>query len=167
MRAVRKVTERVYITPEGARRLRDELNHIWKTQRPEVTRRVAAAAALGDRSENADYTYGKKQLRELDKRIRYLSKTLDKLAVVDRKPDDLERVYFGAWVTLEDEAGDSLALRIVGVDEFDPKRNWISINSPVARQILGKRLGDETVLERPDGPATMSIEAISYEPPDG
>ena len=159
------MTDRVYITPEGARRLRGELNHIWKVQRPEVTRRVAAAAALGDRSENADYTYGKKQLRELDKRIRYLSKTLDNLEVVNRKPDDPERIYFGAWVTLEAENGDTLELRIVGVDEFDPKRNWISINSPVARQLLGKRLGDETILERPNGPTAMFIEAISYDPP--
>ena len=159
------MSERVYITPEGARRLREELNHIWKTQRPEITARVSAAAALGDRSENADNTYGKKQLRELDKRIRYLSKTLDKLEVVDRKPDDLERIYFGAWVKLEDTAGDTLELRIVGIDEFDPKRNWISINSPVARQLLGRRLGDEAVLDRPGGATTMFIEAVSYDPP--
>ena len=159
------MSERVYITPEGARRLREELNHIWKTQRPEITARVSAAAALGDRSENADYTYGKKQLRELDKRIRYLSKTLDKLEVVDRKPDDLERIYFGAWVKLEDTAGDTRELRIVGIDEFDPKRNWISINSPVARQLLGRRLGDEAVLDRPGGATTMFIEAVSYDPP--
>ncbi len=161
------MSDKVYITPEGARRLRDELNHIWKTERPEITRRVAAAAALGDRSENADYIYGKKQLRELDKRIRYLSKTLDRLEVVDRKPADLERVFFGAWVTLESEdGGDLLNVRIVGADEFDPKRNWISINSPVAKQLIGKRLGDETRLDGPGGPRTMFVEAINYDAPE-
>ncbi len=159
------MSDRVYITPEGARRLRDELNHIWKTERPEITRRVAAAAALGDRSENADYIYGKKQLRELDKRIRYLSKTLDKLEVVDRKPADLDRVFFGAWVTLEPDHGEPMTVRIVGADEFDPKRNWISINSPVAKGLIGKHLGDEISLSRPDGTMTFCIDKIAYDEP--
>ena len=121
------MSEKVYITPEGARALRDELTTIWRVTRPAVTQIVSAAAALGDRSENADYIYGKKQLREIDKRIRYLTKRLDNLEIVDRQPEDLERVFFGAWIQLEDELGAINWLRIVGVDELDLKRGWISL----------------------------------------
>ncbi len=155
----------MHITPEGATRLRQELNHIWRVQRPDVTRNVAAAAALGDRSENADYIYGKRQLREIDKRIRYLTKTLDRLEVVDRKPDDRSRIFFGAWVTLADEDDRQVVLRIVGADEFDPKRHWISIHSPVAKRLLGKRVGDEIVMDGPEGPSPRFIEAVTYDPP--
>ena len=126
------MTAKVYITPAGARILRDELTHIWKVKRPDVTRKVAAAAALGDRSENADYIYGKKHLREIDKRIRYLTKRLDNLEIVERKPDDQEKVFFGAWVQLKDADGNINQLRIVGADEFDLGKGWISLNSPMA-----------------------------------
>ncbi len=157
------MTNKVYITPAGARTLRDELTHIWKVKRPEVTSKVAAAAALGDRSENADYIYGKKHLREIDKRIRYLTKRLDNLEIVERKPDDLERVFFGAWIKLEDEEGDIQELRIVGADEFELSKGWISLNSPVAKALLGKRKGDDVVINSPEGSKEMYIADVSYE----
>jgi transcription elongation factor GreB len=160
------MAERIYITPEGAAKLRRELNTMWKKDRPAVTQRVAAAAALGDRSENADYIYGKKQLREMDKRIRYLIKTLDNLEVVDRKPDDQNRVYFGAWVELEDDQGAVSLVRIVGADEYDPKLNWISLNSPVGRALLGKAVGNDVMIERPAGRSSVYIAAVYYEPPE-
>lgn len=158
------MNDKVYITPEGARRLRDELNHLWRVTRPEVTRKVSDAAALGDRSENADYIYGKKHLREIDKRIRYLTKRLDNLEIVDRKPPDQHRVFFGAWVRLEEADGAQTELRIVGADEFDTARGWISLNSPMARSLLGKYEGDDIVVERPKGRVELSILAVSYEP---
>jgi transcription elongation factor GreB len=160
-----KISGKVYITPEGARALRDELNNIWRVTRPAVTRIVAAAAALGDRSENADYIYGKKHLREIDKRIRYLTRRLDNLEIVDRRPDDLERVFFGAWIELEDDDGQCRRVRIVGADEFDLKKTWISLDSPLARALLGKRQGDDIVLALPVGRQALSIKAVSYEPP--
>ena len=156
------MTDKVYITPGGARTLRDELTHIWKVKRPEVTKKVAAAAALGDRSENADYIYGKKHLREIDKRIRYLTKRLDNLEIVDRTPDDQERVFFGAWVTLADDNGGEKTVRIVGADEFDLSKGWISLNSPMAKAILGKRLDAEVTIETPSGNENYEIIAISY-----
>lgn len=157
-----KLPEKVYITPAGARTLRDELTHIWKVKRPEVTSKVAAAAALGDRSENADYIYGKKHLREIDKRIRYLTKRLDNLEIVDRIPDDQERVFFGAWTTLLNDQNEEKTVRIVGADEFDLSKGWISLNSPMARAILGKRLDDEVTIETPAGKETYEITAIRY-----
>ena len=156
--------DKVYITPEGARKLRDELNYLWREKRPEVTQKVSDAAALGDRSENADYIYGKRMLREIDKRIRYLTKRLDNLEVVDRKPADLEKVFFGAWVRLEDEDGQLSVVRIVGADEFDANRGWISLNSPMARSLLGKRRGDSTMVRRPKGTIEVYIEDVSYDP---
>src|SRR5690242_21789625 len=108
-----------YITPEGARRLRAELEQLWREERPRVTQAVAAAAAQGDRSENAEYTYGKKRLREIDRRVRFLRKRLDGMTIVDKPPSDPKRVYFGAWVTLEDDDGKQTKYRIVGPDEFD------------------------------------------------
>lgn len=158
------MSQKIYITPQGARKLRDELNYLWREKRPEVTGKVAAAAALGDRSENADYIYGKKMLREIDKRIRYLSKRLDNLEVVDRKPADQDKVFFGAWVRLEDEQGETSEIRIVGADEFDVSRGWISLDSPMAKSLLGKRRGDSTLVRRPKGNIEVYIEAISYEP---
>ena len=123
-----------------------ELKELWKVKRPEVTRKVAEAAAMGDRSENAEYIYGKKQLREMDGRIRYLSKRLDALVVVDRPPADQDKVYFGAWVDLKDEAGGERSFRLVGPDEFDAQDGYISIDSPMARALLGKRAGDQVVV---------------------
>lgn len=158
------MSQKIYITPEGARKMRDELNYLWKEKRPEVTRRVSEAAALGDRSENADYIYGKRMLREIDKRIRYLTKRLDNLEVVDRKPPDRDKIFFGAWVRLEDDEGEINEIRIVGADEFDTSRGWISLDSPMARSLLGKRMGDTAIVRRPKGDLEIYIEAVSYEP---
>jgi transcription elongation factor GreB len=157
------MANKVYITPGGARTLRDELTHIWKVTRPEVTQVVSAAAALGDRSENADYIYGKRRLREIDKRIRYLTKRLDNLEIVDRKPDDQSKIFFGAWIKLEDENGDISELRIVGADEFDLNKGWISLASPMAKSLLGKSKGDDVFIKRPKGDAEMYILDVSYE----
>ena len=132
-----------YITPAGRDTLQEELNYLWKTKRPEVTRKVAEAAAQGDRSENAEYIYGKKQLREIDGRIRYLSKRLDEVEVIYAQPKDKERVLFGVWVTLEDEAGELKEYRIVGADEIDANAGYISIDAPMARALIGKGLDDE------------------------
>lgn len=132
-----------YITAEGHKRLTEEHDYLWKKKRPEVTRILAAAAAEGDRSENAEYIYRKKELREIDARLRFLRKRLDDMAVVDRIPADTGKVYFGAWVTLENEAGDELTYRIVGPDEIDPKRGYISMDSPMGKALLGKSLDDE------------------------
>jgi transcription elongation factor GreB len=154
-----------FITPIGQRRLADELKELWKVKRPEVTRKVAEAAALGDRSENAEYIYGKKQLREIDARIRFLSKRLDELVVVDRIPPDRSRVFFGAWVTLEDDAGAQLSYRIVGPDEFDRADGYISIDSPMARALLKKQCDDEVEVRRPDGVARYTITEIRYDDP--
>lgn len=157
------MAQKVYITPEGARQLRDELTHIWKVTRPDVTAKVSAAAALGDRSENADYIYGKKHLREIDKRIRYLTKRLDNLEIVNRIPADQDRVFFGAWIKLEDDAGDISILRIVGADEFDIKKGWISLNSPMAKGLLRKRKGDDATITSPSGTKAMTILDVSYD----
>ncbi|WP_404365778.1 transcription elongation factor GreB [Marinobacter sp.] len=153
-----------YITPEGESQLREELNWLWKTKRPEVTQSVREAAAQGDRSENAEYIYGKKQLREIDRRVRFLTKRLEQLTVVDRHPDDQSRVYFGAWVTVEDEAGGSNCWRLVGPDEFDLGRGLLSIDSPMARALLGKRLDDEVEVRTPEGRTSVVITAIRYGP---
>jgi len=158
---------KVYITPGGARALRDELNYLWREKRPEVTEKVSAAAALGDRSENADYIYGKRQLREIDKRIRYLTQRLDNLEIVDRKPDDREKVFFGAWARLEDDNGEISEIRIVGADEFDLSRGWISLESPMARALIGKSKGDTVAVQRPRGRMEFTILEVSYEPFDG
>lgn len=151
-----------YITVEGEQYLRAELDFLWRTKRPKVTRAVSEAAAQGDRSENAEYIYGKKQLREIDRRVRFLRKRLEQLQVVDRIPDDQERVFFGAWITLEDEAGQESEFRIVGPDEFDPKRGWFSIDSPMARALLGKAVDDEVTVNLPKGEATYWIVSVSY-----
>jgi transcription elongation factor GreB len=153
-----------FITPQGQRRLSDELKHLWKVKRPEVTRKVSEAAAQGDRSENAEYIYGKKMLREIDARIQFLSKRLDELVVVDRVPPDRSRVFFGAWVTLEDDDGRTQRYRIVGPDEFDREPGYISIDSPVARALLKKSRDDEVEVQRPDGVARYVITEIAYEP---
>jgi transcription elongation factor GreB len=152
------------ITPEGLQRLRDELNDLWRVERPKVTQAVSEAAAMGDRSENAEYIYGKKRLREIDRRVRYLQKRIPDLVVVDRPPDDPTRVFFGAWVRVEDEDGAEHEFRIVGPDEFDPNRGWISIDSPLARALLKKREGDEVRVTLPKGETTYSIVSVQYRP---
>lgn len=132
-----------YITAEGHRKLQQEHDYLWKQKRPEVTRILAAAAAEGDRSENAEYIYRKKELREIDARVRFLRKRLDNMVIVDRIPADTDKVYFGAWVTIEDELGAEKTYRIVGPDETDAKTGYISMDSPMGKALLGKTLDDE------------------------
>lgn len=151
-----------YITPAGAQCLRTELDWLWRVQRPQVTQAVSEAAAQGDRSENAEYIYGKKQLREIDRRIRYLTKRLEELVVVDRLPTDASRVFFGAWVRLESEQGEACVYRIVGSDESDPERGLVSINSPLARALLKKTLDDIVAVESPQGRTVYTVIEISY-----
>jgi transcription elongation factor GreB len=151
-----------YITREGWERLRREQEELWRRRR-EVVSHLAAAAAEGDRSENAEYIYRKKQLRELDRRIRYLHKRLPQLKVVDPQPADPERVFFGAWVELENADGELSCYRIVGGDEFDPRRNWISVDSPMARALLKRRVDDAIRVETPGGPVELLIVSIRYD----
>ncbi len=152
-----------YITQEGYERLNEELKYLWKVKRPEVTQAVKEAAAQGDRSENAEYIYGKKQLREIDRRVRYLSKRLEHIKVVDRVPDDTSRVFFGAWVTLTDEEDNERHYRIVGADEIEPSKGYISIDAPLSRQLLKKQVGDEVWLQRGDEEELwLEIVAIEY-----
>jgi transcription elongation factor GreB len=151
-----------YITAGGYRALDAEAQALWQ-RRGEVTRALAAAAAEGDRSENAEYIYRKKELREIDRRIRYLQKRLPELKVVNTLPADAQRVFFGAWVTLEDSAGVEVTYRIVGVDEFDPARNWISIDSPVARALLKRTLDEEFTVHTPGGEVQYCVVDVRYE----
>jgi transcription elongation factor GreB len=151
-----------YITADGFKALKQELHHLWRVLRPEVTRALGEAAAEGDRSENAEYIYRKKQLREIDRRVSYLSKRVDLLKVVHDKPRDETAIYFGAWVDLQDDGGELKRYRIVGPDEIDPSRGYISIDSPVARAIIKKRVDDAVVIELPDGEICYQIMAIEY-----
>lgn len=151
-----------YITKEGADKLLAELKYLWKEKRPAVTQSVSDAAKLGDRSENAEYIYGKKQLREIDRRVRYLEKRLDQCTVVDRLPMDRSTVFFGAWVTLEDEDGNQERFRIVGPDEIDHNDAYISMDSPVAKSLLKRSEGDEVILRRAGGEKAFYIEQIEY-----
>jgi transcription elongation factor GreB len=151
-----------YITAEGAENLRAELHQLWKIERPQVTAAVHEAAKNGDRSENGDYIYGKRRLREIDSRVRYLSKRLESLTVVDRQPDRLDKVFFGAWITLEDEDGNEKTYRIVGPDEINPSKHWISMDAPLARAALGKLLDDEIVFQSPQGKQCLVITGIAY-----
>jgi transcription elongation factor GreB len=153
----------VYITPEGAARLRAELVHLWKVERPQVTAAVHEAAKNGDRSENGDYIYGKRRLREIDRRVRFLGKRLDQVKIVAELPSDRRRVFFGAWVTLVDEDGNTQRWRIVGPDEFDVARGWISMDSPVARALLGRRLDDEVRVHTPAGEREYVVIEIGYD----
>jgi len=153
-----------YITPEGKKRLSDEFEYLWREKRTEVTAALAAAAAEGDRSENAEYIYRKKQLREIDARIHHLKNRLEHIVVVDSKPDDESRVFFGAWVRLEDEEGHITEYRIVGPDEFDSGRGMISMDAPVARALMKKAEGDEVVVKRPKGDAVFTIVCVQYRP---
>ncbi len=154
-----------YITPAGARRLKEELTYLWKVERPQVTQTVHEAAKNGDRSENGDYIYGKKRLREIDGRVRFLSKRLENLTVVDRLPDDKDKIFFGAWVTLEDEDGKERTYQIIGPDEFDLSKGQLSVDSPLARQLLGKRIDDEVLVHTPEnGEVIYWVTAIEYRP---
>ncbi len=143
--------------------MQNELQQLWKVERPKITDTVHEAAKNGDRSENGDYIYGKKRLREIDSRVRFLSKRLDDLTVVDRIPDDTDKIYFGAYVTLEDEDGNESIYRIVGPDEFNLRENKISMDAPLAKSMLGKRLDDEFVFHSPEGEKNFVISDIRYQ----
>ncbi len=151
-----------YITAQGAHRLRAELDQLWREERPRVTQAVAAAAAQGDRSENAEYTYGKRRLREIDRRVRFLRGRLDGMVIVDQPPTDRQGVFFGAWVELEDEAGARSRHRLVGPDEFDLAPGYLSMDSPLGRALMRKRLDDEFTVETPAGVRTFVVVAVEY-----
>jgi len=151
-----------YITPEGARKLTEEVHYLWKVERPDVTDRVSKAAAQGDRSENAEYIYGKKRLREIDSRIRFLTNRLDGMNVVNHIPDDKDKVYFGAFVTLEDEDGEEVEYRIVGPDEFNVVDGKLSMDSPLGKAMLGKRVEDKIKFSSPKGVKVFYISKIRY-----
>ena len=153
-----------YITPAGAHRLRAELERLWREERPRVTQAVAAAAAQGDRSENAEYTYGKRRLREIDRRVRFLRRRLDGMVVVSTPPVDQTRVYFGAWVQLESADGQRSRYRIVGPDEFDLAPGYISMDSPLGSALLRKSRDDEVRVAAPGGSRSYVIVAIEYQP---
>jgi transcription elongation factor GreB len=153
-----------YVTRAGWEALNSEQEALWKRRR-QVVVHLSAAAAEGDRSENAEYIYRKKQLREMDRRIRYLQKRLPALKVVDDLPEGTDQVFFGAWITLENAAGEESLYRIVGADEFDPKRNWISVDSPMARALLKRRVDDEVTVTTPGGRVDLVILEVSYTEP--
>ena len=151
-----------YITPAGAARLRAELEQLWRCERPQVIVAVAAAAAQGDRSENAEYIYGKRRLREIDRRVRFLRGRLEGMRVVDQPPSDCNRVYFGAQVTLETDSGARVCYRIVGPDELDLASDCISMDAPLGRALLGKRLDEEVAVELANGTQRYTIVTIDY-----
>jgi transcription elongation factor GreB len=150
-----------YITPDGYERMDTELKHLWN-RRAEVTRALAAAAAEGDRSENAEYIYRKKELAGIDRRIRYLQKRLPELTIVEQTPADSGRVFFGAWVTVEDESGCQHRYRIVGSDEIDMNKHYISMDAPLARALFKKSCNDEVQVQTPKGESRFEIITIDY-----
>lgn len=151
-----------YITREGWQRLDDELKYLWKDERPRITKSVSEAAALGDRSENAEYIYGKKRLREIDRRVRFLTKRLEDLTIVYPEKQQEGKVFFGAWVKVIDENDDEFIYRLVGSDEWDMKKGEISIDSPVARALIGKQVDDEVVVRTPEGERVLDVVDIWY-----
>jgi transcription elongation factor GreB len=152
-----------YVTPAGAQRLRAELEQLWREERPRVTQAVAAAAAQGDRSENAEYIYGKRRLREIDRRVRFLRRRLDGMVIVDQPPADPDRVFFGAWVQLEAEDGRRTRYRVVGPDEFDMAPGYISMDSPLGKALLRRRIDEEVTVETPAGDRLYVIVSVEYE----
>ncbi len=156
------VASTAVITPGGHQLLKHELDDLWRVRRPEVVRALAAAAAEGDRSENAEYTYRKKQLGEIDRRVRYLSGRLQDIRVLDTVPTDVGAIFFGAWLRLADERGEEHEYRIVGPDETDAARGWISIDSPLARAALTRHVDDEFEAELPGGRVRFVVRAVSY-----
>ncbi len=152
-----------HITAEGFRALQVELKRLWEVDRPKITDEVSTAAAQGDRSENAEYIYGKKKLREIDRRIRFLTKRLDAVTVVTPSASQLGKVFFGAWFTIEDEDGKEMTYRIVGTDEIDLAARKISVASPVAQALLGKAEGDSATVQRPKGPTEVTVVKVWYE----
>jgi len=152
-----------YLTPEGFKRLKDELHRLLSSDRPDTVRAVSEAAAMGDRSENAEYIYGKKKLREIDRRIRFLTKRLEDVEIVDPSKVDVSKVSFGTWVKVIDEEGHTQSYQIVGEDEIDPSQGRITFSSPIGRALLGKRVGDAFEVERPKGKVEIEIVSISTE----
>jgi transcription elongation factor GreB len=150
------------ITLEGYEQLKQELDYLWREKRPDTTRKVTWAASLGDRSENADYQYNKKLLREIDRRVRYLRKRIEDLKVVEHRSEQEGRVFFGAWVIVESDEGNNRRFRIVGYDEIFDRKDYISIDSPMARALLGKSVGDEAVVTTPEGEMGWWIKQIEY-----
>ena len=152
------------VTREGFIKLQQELDFLWRKERPEITQKVAWAASLGDRSENADYQYNKKRLREIDRRVRYLRKAIENTKVVDYSPAQEGKVYFGAWVEIENDEGEKLTFRIVGYDEIFGRNDYISIDSPMARALLGKQVDDEVIVHTPAGAKEWYVNAVRYQP---
>ncbi|NHB88569.1 transcription elongation factor GreB [Photorhabdus tasmaniensis] len=150
------------ITREGYNKLKEELDYLWREERPEVTKKVTWAASLGDRSENADYQYNKKRLREIDRRVRYLTKSLEELRCVDYSPQQDGRVFFGAWVEIENDQGEIKRFRIVGYDEIFGRKDYISIDSPMARALLKKEVGDSATVHTPIGKILWYVNEIEY-----
>jgi len=151
-----------HISREGWQTLDNEFKYLWKVKRPEITKAVSFAAAQGDRSENGDYIYNKRLLREIDRRVRFLDKRLDELKIVDYSPQQEGKVFFGAYVEIENETGEINKFRIVGTDETDSKKNFISVNSPMAQAIIGKQVDDEVIVKTPQGSKTILINKITY-----
>ena len=152
-----------FITADGLARIRAEYDVLFAEERPKLVETIAWAAANGDRSENGDYIYGRKRLREIDRRVRHLRKRLENMVIVDQTPSDPSRIFFGAWVRVEDDAGVVRVLRIVGPDEFDMDPDFISMDSPLGRALLGREEGDSFTLQRPKGPVTYTVVAIRYD----
>ena len=154
-----------YITPEGYTLLKTKLKELWKKERPYVTQKVKEAAALGDRSENAEYIYGKRQLREIDRKIRWLSTKLDSVNVIDRLPKDQNKIYFGAWVTVASEKISEQKYRLVGPDETEIDNHYISINSPLSRALIGKQVGQQVLINAPKDESLIRGETKTIEDP--
>jgi transcription elongation factor GreB len=152
------------ITPEGYAELQQELDYLWREERPEVTKKVQWAASLGDRSENADYQYNKKRLREIDRRVRYLRNRLSNLRIVEYNPAQEGKAYFGAWITLINEDDENLLFRIVGPDEIYGKKNYVSLNAPTAKACLGKSVGDMVIVNTPETQKEWEVARIEYKP---
>ncbi len=153
----------LWITPEGLEKLKAELDHLWKVERPETTQKVAWAASLGDRSENADYHYNKKRLREIDRRVHYLRKCIDDLKVIPYTPYQEGKVMFGAWVEIENAKGHKIRLRIVGGEEIFERRDYISIDSPMGQALLKKEVGEEVLVQTPTMQMAWRVKKIEYE----
>ena len=151
------------ITRQGYDKLQKELDYLWRVERPEVTKMVTWAASLGDRSENADYQYNKKKLREIDRRVRYLQKRLDSLKIVDYHQEQEGKVFFGSWVEIENDEGETKRFRIAGYDEIFDQKDYISVDSPMARALLKKEVDDEAVVKTEAGVFTWYVNSIEYE----
>jgi transcription elongation factor GreB len=151
------------ITPEGFEKLKAELDHLWRVERPETTKKVSWAASLGDRSENADYHYNKKRLREIDSRVRYLRKCIDDFKVIQYHPSQDGKVAFGAWVEIENDKGMSKRLRIVGYEELIGEKDYISMDSPMAKALLDKKVGEEAIVKTPAAEFVWKIKRIEYQ----